>query len=521
MDVVAQMLSAFLNDPGDKKEAPVVIAPGASRARFTIKGGVPQGGPFKPGSQEFQAGHLLIILTFAYDTWAKYFSANFDWEPGKALPVVPRAGQDLNAYYDRTALKFFYATDPKTKATVYACESGEVVAHECGHAILDAHHPDYWDSLHPETGAFHEAFGDICALLTTLQFPTVRAQVLKDTEGDLGKDSIITRLAEQLAKAIYDEYGNQASSPRYLRDLINSFRYKETYLLPAKAPASKLSSESHSFSRIFSGAFYQILVGIYDQKRKADAKLPEDDALVQARDDAGYLLASALLLAPPGDAVYRVIATSMLKAEQQRFAGAYFGILRDVFAQRHILKAQDANAFQPHTLAGAGKVQPIKPGLLSIGDSPPDQLDPAMLQREWHMQSQDLAFSRELAPVDNTRIVQYRAEKMVVLKGKQYGAANGVSIPIQSGLTLSVSSAGSVESSNGYASGPDELRAVKNHVEKLAERDKIYDTRPGDDVNITHLITRKQPYYVDYDDQGRKVLRRAFIACDCGRHHIK
>jgi hypothetical protein len=521
MDITRKFI-AFLNDPGGKGDLPEVILPGKSVARFSVPG-LPKEGEldaFKPGSVEFEASHLLVILSYAYDVWVGYFGKDFEWELGPVLPVVPRAGRDLNAYYDRRALKFFYSTDPDSKRTLYTAESCDVAAHECGHAILDAHHPDYWSSLHPETGAFHEAFGDICALLTTLQFPSVRERLLKETGGDLRKSSNVTRLAEQLGRALYDLYGKDASSAAFLRDLVNTFRYKESWLLPGSAPSNRLSSESHSFSRVFSGAFYQVLVGIYEARRKADAQLSADDALQQARDESGKLMATALVLAPPGDAVYRVLATSMFKADQQMFKGKNFDILRKVFSNRRILNVKDASVFKPHTKTIGAKTSGMEFGLLSMTGTTAEPMPPEELQKALHLRGEEKITAREFGPVpgiveDNERVVQYNSQRMVPLRGKQFGVANGAMVPIQGGLTLNVDEAGMVGFSDIYRAGADDVRAIRDHVEKLAEKDRIYDARPGDEMDITHLITRRQPYYIDYDEQGNKILRRAYIACRC------
>lgn len=512
---LSQKLIAFLNDPGGKGDVPELMDAGKSAALFSIPG-LPATGDLdtaKPGSVAFQASHLLVILTHAYDVWENYFGAPYKWENGKALSVQPRAGRDLNAYYDRTALKFFYTTDSLTKRTLYTSESSDVAAHECGHAILDAHHPDYWSSLHPETGAFHEAFGDITALLTTLQFPSVRARMLKETNEDLRVSSNVTRLAEQLGKALYLAYGKEVSGATFLRDLVNTFRFKESWELPASAPSTRLSSESHSYSRVFSGAFYQVFVGIYEQKRKQDSKLAADDAVCQARDDAGKILATALVLAPPGDAVFRVIATAMFKAEQQLFQGAYFEILKKVFSNRRILQVKDANVFKPHTKTVGAKTSGVNLGLLSMAGTEAAPMPPEELQRALRLRGEEMIFARELGRIEDEKVVQYRAQRLIPLRGKKFGPANGAMIPIQGGLTLNVDDAGMVAFSGFYRAGADDVRAIRDHVEKLAEKKRIYDACPGDEADITHLITRQQPYFIAYDDQGNKILRRAYISC--------
>jgi hypothetical protein len=48
-----------------------------------------------------------------------------------------------------------------------------------------------------------------------------------------------------------------------LRNASNRFFYRKPDLLPPAADASKLSTEEHSFSRIFTGAFLDALARMY------------------------------------------------------------------------------------------------------------------------------------------------------------------------------------------------------------------------------------------------------------------
>jgi hypothetical protein len=322
-----------------------------------------------------------------------------------------------------------------------------------------------------------------------------------------------------MGEALYVEKGKDAAGATFLRDLVNSLRYQDTWTLPATAPSSRLSSESHSFSRVFSGAFYDILAGIYLAKRKADARLSEDAALVAAREEAGKLLATALVLAPPGDAVFRVMAISMFKAEQQLFHGAYFEMLKRVFTARRILLVKDANVFKPHTKTVGAKTSPVNLGLLSMSGTTAAPMPPAELQNALRLHGQELIFARELGRLQDEKVVQYRAQRLIPLRGKQFGAANGAMVPLQGGLTLNVNPRGLVEFSGYYRAGIDDVRAIRDHVEKLAARDRIYATAPGDERNIMHLITLGQPYYIDFDPSGQRILRRAYFACAHGDQH--
>jgi hypothetical protein len=101
------------------------------------------GGLFNPGTPEFQAGQSYVFLTQTYDAWADFFGGDFGWQSGFAqLPICLHADKDFNAYYDRTGLKLFYDAAKVTGQTIHTCESGDIIAHECGHAVLDSQHPE-------------------------------------------------------------------------------------------------------------------------------------------------------------------------------------------------------------------------------------------------------------------------------------------------------------------------------------------------------------------------------------------
>jgi hypothetical protein len=516
-------VNVFANDPNAEGLGLEEVTLPTSKSPFSIPGWNGTAGLFKPGTPEFEAGELFVVLTRTYAAWFDFFGSDFGWQPGFAqLPIVPRAGRDFNAYYDRTALKFFYNTDQVANLVVYASESSDIVAHECGHAVLDAHHPEYWDSLLGETGAFHEAFGDMSALLVTLNDPAVRAAILAENGGDLAQSNAVSRLAEQLARGLYDSgYADAVVSAGALRDAVNNFKYVTPDTLPGRAPASKLSSESHSFSRVFSGAFYDLLVAIYGQLRAENAALTSDAALVQARADAGHLLAQGLALAPKGDAPFKTIAASMITAEEQNFGGKYFDALKKAFSARRILTASEANALKK--TAGGGHTQTSALGTASASVGAPLTVDPASLRIGEDLPSGFRVAMRvprrEFRLVDERpqrgarRVLHYTSERRMELKGKTLGVARGAVVDVSDALAVQVDREGKVVSSHLHRSDRAHQRRIRDHVEKLVARGRVYEAREGEQVDPATLIDQKKPYYIAYDEQGRKRIRRAFIAC--------
>ncbi len=516
-------VNVYMNDPNATGLQLEQIAAPTGMMHFAIPGWTGAGGLFNPGTPEFQAGALAVILQRTYDVWCDFFGMDIRWEPGMAqLPIAPRAGKDFKAYYDRQALRFFYNDDPVTKQTIYACESCDVVAHECGHAALDAQHPDYWNSLLAETGAFHEAFGDMSAMLVTLSDPVVRAAILAENQGDLTASNAVSRLAEQLARGIADSgQPDSVVSPDALRDAVNEFSYRDPDTLPARAPASKLSSESHSFSRIFSGAFYDLLVGIYTALRQADNTLAADAALEQARTTAGHLLAQGLILAPKGDAPFKTIASSMFTADAQNFGGKNFPVLRQVFVARRILKADEADALKKN--AGSGNIETSAlggtasgavgtPVPLGTGGAEAGGEIPAQVRRALKLPKRDYVLTRE-QPSRQGRVVHYTAPRDMQLRGADLGVARGAIVTVTDAVSVQVDPEGRVMSSQHHKVDQGQKRRIRDHVAKLVERGRVYAAKPGESIDPELLIERKQPYYVTYDRSGNKRIRRAFIAC--------
>src|SRR5215472_611781 len=213
---------------------------------------------YAPGTPEFRYWCAAEAAERGATFWRGILPAGTVWQPGAILNLLLDQGEDFNAYYDRNALNFFHGT--AGGRTVYSGESPDIVCHEEGHAILDAIRPELFDAGTIEAAAFHESFGDMCAILAALQLPTMRAATLQETGGDLSRNSRLSRLAEQLGWAIR-QIAPAAVDADCLRNAANSFFYTNPESLPSDAPAVSLSSEPHSFSRVFTGAFLEALAG--------------------------------------------------------------------------------------------------------------------------------------------------------------------------------------------------------------------------------------------------------------------
>jgi hypothetical protein len=346
---VTGKVACWEDDPGDPGQqpplAPILVAtpkPSAAPLPFKIAGAAPHANVFAPGTPGFRYFAAAAALRRTADFWGSILPTGTRWQVGRNLPVKLDDGVDLNAFYtrggfgDAPGLHFFH--DSVTGRTFFSGESPDVVCHEMGHAVLDAIRPQLFDAQTIEAAAFHEAVGDISAMLSGLQVPSFRQAVFAETAGTLNRASRLSRLAEQLGAAIRVGHPDAVDSD-CLRNAANSFFYRDPQTLPPSAPASALSSEPHSFSRVWSGAFLDILAGIF----KLQGAAPTADDLVKTSQDAGRLLIAGVLAAPIVPDYFSQVAAHMIEAgEGAPWNGKYRSALKSAFVRRGILSLQGA-----------------------------------------------------------------------------------------------------------------------------------------------------------------------------------
>jgi hypothetical protein len=340
---VSPRINFMPNDPavlGDMPLRALSMSPNrrSGRATFDL---VPQPAPagrYAPASDEFLFWQCREAALRAVATFERLDGPLRRWAPRarQRLRLIPVAGSDLNAYYDRDSCSFFtWATNGRVTRTG---ASTDVVAHEVGHALLDAIRPDLWDIALPEHEAFHESFGDCIALLTALaDLPTRKALVRRAP--DLGRASFVEALMEDLAAGVRREDGPSDPSSRP-RHALNRYRWQAPSSLPTSGGPSVLTGEAHSFSRVFTGCFYDVIRGIFRSSAKRNA-----NALRAAADTAGRLLIQGTRTAVEQLRFYRAVGESMLQADIKSHRGANQQAIMDAFEDHGIPLASPARAF--------------------------------------------------------------------------------------------------------------------------------------------------------------------------------
>ncbi len=297
-----------------------------------------------PGTDGLTQVNAHVTTVNTLELMEKYRGGAINWAfNSPTLEVVPHKQVGKNAYYSRweQSTNFLYFNSQQLGTTVKTANSADIVSHETGHAILDGIRPGYFGTSDPETGAFHEGFGDCVAMLVNVQQEANRVRIMEQTGGNLRTNNNLSALAEEFGKATKLANTDPADDDRFwLRNGNNSFVYKPASELPAgKGDEFTLGREVHSFSRVWSGAFYDVLEGIY--KEGIFGKQPPADALKYAADTAGPLLIRAIETGPTNRVKFKDIALGMIKADEEKNGGKYGQILKDAFLKRQILKPED------------------------------------------------------------------------------------------------------------------------------------------------------------------------------------
>jgi hypothetical protein len=399
----------------------------------------------------------------------------------------------LNANYSRqNGLRFF---GQKVQSfDIYACESPDVVCHELGHAVLDALRPQLFNAANTESAAFHESFGDMSAILCALQIPSMRQSVIAETSSHLNVNSRLSRLAEQLGWGIR-QLSPTAVDRDCLRNAANRFFYRRPDLLPPSAPANLLSTEEHSFSRVFTGAFLDILARMF-----AAAGEPTEANLVTVSRDVGQLLVDAVHSAPVTTAYFSQVGAAMIQADQARFAGRYRDALTGAFVERGILSI---------------------PSAMAMADAPVPQATPLAL-----------AAMAATGPIGSSIVYAY--EDAEIDRGFELGFGETPELsrrPVSLNGELSIevhapadaplfSVAPALTGGSGGEALLDPDAAIQVFVQGLIQRREVRANTAAPEMAYLGAGPSERQTHAVVSDKGKLVLKRNYFSCGCNRREI-
>ncbi|CAG8464504.1 3868_t:CDS:10 [Diversispora eburnea] len=200
---------------------------------------------------KFDAVHTFAICRYVFNLLFN----DIEYLDGKP-PKLERPW--TNAFYSKvdSNIRFYYVKNKKDEP-IYLCRSLDIVAHETGHAFLDILQTNWL--VTGQTGALHEAFGDLCSMFTILSMDDMVSLLITTTKSSLRTaNNFLAAIGEEFGDFLYDNHG------KGLRNLSNDLK------------GSTAGNEIHNLSLVFSGFVYDVLVDIFNMERnpliKSDAQ---------------------------------------------------------------------------------------------------------------------------------------------------------------------------------------------------------------------------------------------------------
>jgi hypothetical protein len=291
----------------------------------------PDGAPIgqgNTGAVQFHQVNVWAILQRALDFFESGFGLGrrIPWGfEGNRLIVVPHAGPGENAYYDRESksLQFYYFD--RDSERIYTCLSTDIIHHEFGHAVLDGLRPHYMGGILAQTAAFHEFMGDLTAILIALRNTAFREQLIRETHGDLSKESTLSSVAEEFGKHVEDR--------PYLRSGRNRLKMRDV----------AGDQRAHHVSQVLTAAMFDIIIKLSQYYVKVrNRTVPQ--AFWDTIQRMQRMAIQPLDLLPPVDVTFRDYARAVLRAEEianPTDPDNYRTMMLDVFIKRGILDESD------------------------------------------------------------------------------------------------------------------------------------------------------------------------------------
>jgi len=464
------------------------------------------------GTPDFLFWQCRQAVLLTVELWEELDGVLKTWSPRVTnpakLPVTFDVEAGLNAFYHpQLGLRFFHNTTG-TKTT-FSGASTDVVAHECGHALLDSVRPQLFDIHQTEFAAFHESFGDCVAILVALADDDCRKALLTLTP-DLSKPNFVEAVMEDLSDGVRRQLG--ATHPAALpRRAMNNFQFQLPTALPSSAPPAKMSGEAHAFSRIFTGCFYDLIRGLFTASAAKD-----EQALRAAAFTAGKLLIAAAKQASVTSRFFQAVGRAMVLADDTSNGGANRAVIGQAFAGHGILLGSSAALMPTVSLPGA---PPSVEGRARTAVV--DPLTTAELKRRLNAKpSAKLAF--EAVSMGGQKVVRAVHQRTVALDDLGSALQGVVAVVPESALLGN--SGGSAAVLGALPMADTTQDEVLGYVRTLLDSGRIA-VGKGRSRNVLSAVATEVPSdstatatHTIVAEGGKRVLHRLQFACGCAAH---
>jgi hypothetical protein len=419
------------------------IQPGLINARFRVQDS--RGIEVQPDedghylyaedSPEFDSLNAFYYANFTLRMFERYAERSINWAfPAPRLTIDPHIGDQANAFYNEQEGVLGFHTYKTKEGNVHSTsKSSDIVSHETAHAVLDGLRDLYNESFGLGCRAFHESFGDMAAILVALHDDSLIHHIIKMTNGNLRTSSFLSEMAEQMIEDLRNGDDHVIAKSVYLRNAFNSLKAIPFDQLQYEPPDPEfmLGRQEHNYSRLFTGAVYDILIGVYEI---FSARYPQLIAVYRARDTIGRLLVTAIELGPVGELDFSDMARAFLTSDALLYNGRYRTILQTVFAERGILPNEASDAH----LQALGLLPALTlPKALSNSQSAMLFLEQEILPAlKLEIAPESLLPMQSYRNVRGHLFLSYFEPRQITLQGPQFETYDGLTIDLFGGLTL-------------------------------------------------------------------------------------
>ena len=254
------------------------------RIKKTLESKKPAGIQKLIGDPQFHAYNCYAVAATTLLQFERSLGRSVSWgfsSDAPLLKIAPHAFSDMQAFYSRRdeGLAFGYFPIVEEKYG-FTCLSYDVVVHEITHAILDGLRSEFMRPSYIDQLAFHEAFADIVAILSTLRSPETITHALglgRKKTAKLSKFSAV-ELRETVLTGLADDLSTGGNKPldhlarvrgEPLRNSAKIKPHKSVYKSP------KYRGEPHRFGEVLVAVIINAYLEIWYARVK---KLPTDES---------------------------------------------------------------------------------------------------------------------------------------------------------------------------------------------------------------------------------------------------
>jgi len=300
---------------------------------------------------EFEAAHLYAAVRLTLDIWEGYFGHRLEWH-------FRSRSQQLELVLQRDLFENAFMGFGFLEVGVHKARNGDihpfslnfdVIAHETGHCIIfSAVGVPAPDKASSEYLGFHESAADLTALIAAMHFKSVLDELLKNTRGNLYTLNHVNRIIELTGNGQI----RRAANDKTLYDFEDGWQDEHTLAQPLTAAIfdilvdvfheqlldAKLidhAAEDLSDHLENDPDYHAVMQPIFD---RAYARAPDvfRQALVQARDIVGFLLAETWRALGADDLNYADVGRELLIADEVLTNARYKRIIYQNLVRRGI-----------------------------------------------------------------------------------------------------------------------------------------------------------------------------------------